>query len=175
MKNGVIVVTMFLLMIGTGVLAQAGDDWSIPMQVTLNGSPLTPFPLEFGMKTGTTDHFDGNIDVVAPLSTPDGDDAYFQNLAGEDSPYDKLLKDFRANTGALTNWVLVLKIAPGKVVKVDWSNLTLPKGKITSWQEADNKGNGQGLIRYFSDNPRQIELKNAGGEVMVKRFLIRSN
>lgn len=176
MKSSLAVFTLFVfIIIGLSFSSSAHADWSIPINVTLNNVPLTPFPLEFGMKSGASDFFDATMDAVAPLSTPDGDDAYFINPAGEATPYDKLLKDYRAVSGALALWKLVLKIAPGKTLILDWSNAALPNGSIFSWQDADDKWNGKGLLHYFSDPPRKIVLKNQGDEVMMQRILIKSN
>jgi hypothetical protein len=175
MKKGFCLMALGFLLLGTSVFSQVNADWSIPLQITLDGSPLTPLPLELGMKQGATDQFDNGMDAIAPLATPEGDDAYFLSAVGEMSPYDKLLKDFRPVSGALSTWKLILTIAPGKTIAVDWSSISLPKEKIASWQEADAHWSGQGLIHYFTDNPRQLIYKNTTEDVLIKRILIKAN
>ena len=122
---------------GTAVLTiqPASSEVTIPFTVLLNGNPFAD--LEWGWKANATDIFDNGIDGLAPPPTVDGDDAYFQSITGQAAPSDKLRKDFRAVTIDPKTWKLVLKVADGKVMKLQWNPQTLPAGSTFSLQEAN--------------------------------------
>jgi hypothetical protein len=112
---------------------------------------------------------------VAPPPNLDGETIYFLNIAGEQVPHDKLLADYRENSSGITTWKMIFKIAPGKTIKIDWSNASLPSGMILSWQWANSSWTGLNPVYYFTDSPRQIEFTNTNEDMITKRILIKAN
>jgi hypothetical protein len=133
---------------------------------------MTPLPLEWGFKFGATDLFDPGVDVIAPLSTPDGDDAYLFSVVNQESPYTKLLKDFRGQATCSAAWYLVLRLAPGKTVRLDWSGAKLPAGTPLLTQEADSQWKGMGPLDPLAAGGRYLEWTNDTDELKTQRLIL---
>jgi hypothetical protein len=163
------VFTMLLIWATSSALAA---DWNVAMQVYLDEAALTPRPLIWGVKKGATDLHDPGLDELAPPSTPEGDDAYFASIVNQDSPFNKLLKDLREETGGSITWLLVLRTAPGKTIKLDWSAVKLPAGVTLGFQEADGKWNGVGSITGLSTGPKFLQWTNTSDQLLTKRLIL---
>lgn len=160
----------------------AGPVWSftadatgvtIPFTVLLDGSPFAG--MEWGWKTSATDNYDNGIDTLAPQPPFDGDDAYFFSIIGQTAPLDKLRKDFRAVGNEAKTWKLVLKVADGKTLKLQWDPLALPAGWTFTIQEANSSwvATGPSVINLNS-SPPELNLANQTGDLMTKRYLVRA-
>jgi hypothetical protein len=171
-KTGLVIFPIFIILLGWGLGSASSADWSVSMKVLLNEAPLTPLPLEFGIKEGATDLYDQGLDGIVPPSTPEGDDAYFVSIVNEESPYNKLLKDLRGQGGGSINWWLVLRMAPGKNIKLDWSGSILPAGIFLGVQEADGKWNGIGPIGSLSTGPQYLQWTNTTDQLQTKRLIL---
>jgi hypothetical protein len=160
----------------------AGPIWSftvdttgvtIPFTVLLNGSPFAD--LEWGWKPNATDNYDNGIDYSAPPPPYDGDDAYFLSITGQASPLDKLRNDFRGVADEAKTWKLVLKVADGKILKLQWDPQTLPAGWTFTLQEANASWVGTGSpVINLNSTPSEITLDNQTGELMTRRYLVRA-
>jgi hypothetical protein len=171
-KTGLVILPIFIMLLGWGLGSASSADWSVSMGVLLNEAPLTPLPLEFGIKEGATDLYDPGLDLIAPLSTPDGDDAYFTSIVNQEIPYNKLLKDLRGESGGSVTWRLVLRISPGKTLKVDWSEAKLPSGITFGIQEADSQWNGVGPINDFGTGARSLQWTNDTEQLRTQRLVL---
>jgi hypothetical protein len=170
LRTGLWLLPLFLFGLALGSVQAA--DWSVSMKVILNDTEMTPLPLEWGCKSGATDLFDPGLDVIAPLSTPDGDDAYLLSIVNQESPYNKLLKDFRGLSNGSTAWHIVLRLAPGKKMRLDWSGTTLPAGATLLIQEADGQWQGVGPLNNLAVGGRFLEWSNDTDELRTERYIL---
>ena len=85
-SKGLLVIPLFIILLGWGLGSAFSADWTVSIKVLLNETEMTPLPLEWGIKAGASDLFDPDLDVIAPLSTPDGDDAYFASVVESGKP-----------------------------------------------------------------------------------------
>jgi hypothetical protein len=171
-KTGLVILPIFIILLGWGLSSASSADWSVSMKVILNETLLTPLPLELGVKGGATDLYDPGLDEIGPPSTPEGDDAYFVSIVNQESPYNKLLKDLRGQSGGSINWWLVLRLGPGKSMTLDWSGATLPAGVSLGFQEADGKWVGVGPIGNLSTGPQYLEWTNTTDQLQTKRLIL---
>jgi hypothetical protein len=171
-KTGLVILPIFIVLLGWGPGNAVSADWTVSMKVLLNEASLTPLPLEFGIKEGATDLYDPGFDGIAPPSTPEGDDAYFVSIINEEIPHNKLLRDLRGQTGGTVYWWLVLRMAPGKSIRLDWSGATLPAGISLGFQEADGKWNGIGSISSIAAGPQNLQWTNTTDELQTRRLIL---
>jgi hypothetical protein len=152
---------------------QAVSGVTIPFTVLLNGNPFDD--LELGWKANASDNFDNGIDVLAPPATVDGDDAYFLSITGQTTPLDKLRKDFRAVTLDPKTWKLLLKVANGKTLKLQWNPQTLIAGWTFTLQEVNSNWVGIGPLVNLNSSPPEITLANQTGDLLTRRYLVRAS
>lgn len=171
-RGGAIFLMVSMILFGAGVSNTFSAEWTVPVKVLLDDAALTPLPLEWGVKNGATDLFDPELDIIAPLSTPDGDDAYFASIVNQEMPYNKLLKDLRGEGGGALNWRLVLRISPGKTIKVDWSEAKLPPGMNFGIQEADSQWIGVGPINDLRTGAKSLQWTNDTEQLRSQRLIL---
>jgi hypothetical protein len=171
-RRVLVVLSVFVIMLGWGLGSAFSADWTVPMKVLLNEIEMTPLPLEWGIKTGATDLFDQGLDVIAPLSTPDGDDAYLASIVNQESPYNKLLKDLRGPVNGSMAWWLALRVSPGKTIKLDWTDAKLPSGMTLGIQDADSQWIGSGPIDNLAAGPGYIQWTNTTDQLQTLRWVL---
>jgi hypothetical protein len=171
-SKGLLVIPLFIILLGWGLGSAFSADWSVSMKVLLNETEMTPLPLEWGVKDGATDLFDQGLDLIAPLSTPDGDDAYLASIVNQENPYNKLLKDLRGPANGATTWRLALRISPGKTIRLDWTGAKLPPGMTLGIQEADGQWIGSGPIDNLAAGPGYIQWTNTTDQLQTLRWVL---
>jgi hypothetical protein len=167
---GFLVLFLLFYLFIAGFLSEVRADWSVPLNVTLNGT--AQLALAFGKNLGATDNYDAGIDQLAPPQTPDGDTYYFRSITGQPTPMNNLRDDYRSNDNSQATWRLALTAADTKTFIVSWNPASLPAGWSLTWQEANSSWLGNGAIHNFSDASPQIEYTNSSGDPATKRYLI---
>jgi hypothetical protein len=162
--------SLFFGLFLAGFLSEVRADWSVPLNVTLNGNGQ--LALVLGKSSGATDNYDAGIDQLAAPQTPDGDTYYFRSITDQPIPMNNLRDDYRANDNSQATWRLALTAADTKTFIVSWNPTSLPAGWSLTWQEANSSWVGNGAIHGFSDAPPQIEYTNSSGDPATKRYLI---
>jgi hypothetical protein len=161
----------------TAVLNIANDDpvpagVNISFTILLNSNPYAE--LQWGWQENATDNYDSGIDALAPPASPDGDDAYFASITGQPSPLEKLAGDFRAATEETKTWRLILKVAEGKTLRLQWDPQTLPPDWHFFLQEADANWAGAAPAVNMNNPPAEVTFDNQTGDPLTRRYLVRA-
>jgi hypothetical protein len=151
----------------------AANESAIPFTVLLDGSPFAN--MEWGWKSGGMDNYDTGIDALAPPAAIDGDDAYFLSITGQATPFDKLRKDFRSVAEEAKIWKLVLKVADGKSLKLQWDPQVFPADWNFTIQDATASWVGIGPVINLNSSPSEVILDNETGDLLTRRYLVRAS
>jgi hypothetical protein len=162
---------ILFLLFSIGFLSGAQADWSVTLNVALNGNGQQP--LTIGKKTGATDSYDSAFDQIGYPLFPSGESYYFKSIINESGLYNTLSYDHRANDTAQTTWRMALSTADLSTYVVSWNAGALPANWTITWQEATGTSfTPSGEVHNLADSPTQITYNNDTGDMFTKRYLI---